>query len=210
MEPPDFAQARAYTCHRLANELSPALTYHSLAHTRDDVVPAVERLALLSNVGDDDLLLLRTAAWFHDLGFVEQANDHELISMQIAKETLPRFGYTAVQIEQIVGMIMATRMPQTPRTLLETLIADADLDSLGRTDFLMTSLDLRAERAALGTALSPAAWFAQQQRFLRQHRYFTQAAHCLREHQKQRNIALLTALLAAHEKLPSGAAIYAL
>ena len=74
---PDFDSARAYALRRLEHELSPALCYHSVVHTRDDVVVAAERLAALEGVDDAALLLLRTAAYFHDLGFLEQRDQHE-------------------------------------------------------------------------------------------------------------------------------------
>ena len=47
MDQPDFKRARQYALERLERELPPTLIYHSLAHTRDDVVPAAERLAAL-------------------------------------------------------------------------------------------------------------------------------------------------------------------
>ena len=41
MSQPDFDAARDYALARLAREVSRELHYHSLAHTRDEVVPAV-------------------------------------------------------------------------------------------------------------------------------------------------------------------------
>jgi uncharacterized protein len=46
MTEPDFEGARTYALMRLAQELPETVTYHSVHHTRDDVVPTVERLAL--------------------------------------------------------------------------------------------------------------------------------------------------------------------
>src|SRR5205085_3432874 len=95
---PDFASARAYVLGRLERELSPLLCYHSVMHTRDDVVMAAERLAALEGVSGEALLLLRTAAYFHDLGFIEQREQHELIGARVAAEALPHFGYRPDQI----------------------------------------------------------------------------------------------------------------
>lgn len=196
MAPPDLEGARGYALGRLACELPAALVYHSLAHTRDEVVPAAERLAALSGVGGAGLLLLRTAAYFHDLGFVVQRHDHELASAQIAGAVLPGFGYGPRQVARVVGMIHATRLPQRPRGLLEQLLADADLDLLGREDFLARNEDLRREQATGGQALGDAAWLAGQLRFLADHRYWTAAARSLRDGGKAANIAALRALLA--------------
>ena len=192
---PDYEWAYIYAYTRLEHELAPALSYHSLAHTCDDVVPATERLASIIGVTAEDLLLMRTAAWYHDIGFVEQRAEHEAISARIAMRVLPHFGYSEAQITMIEGMIMATRLPQTPHTLLEQIIADADLDSLGREDFLTTSLALRVELAAAGTLITAVEWYDRQLQFLRNHSYFTSAARTLRNAQKQQNIVLLMELL---------------
>ena len=76
----NFQHAKQYALHRLERELSPNLLYHGIAHTRDDVVLAVKLLANMEGIHGDSLSLLLTAAWFHDLGFVEQPQYHELIS----------------------------------------------------------------------------------------------------------------------------------
>jgi len=191
---PAFDQAWRYAYGRLAHELSPLLVYHSAAHTRDDVVPAAEHLALTIGVAEDSLLLLQTAAWFHDLGFIRQRTDHETASILIARHALPRFGFASEHVALVEQLITATRLPQRPQTLLQQILADADLDSLGRDDFLATSLALRDELAAFGVTNTLGDWYAQQLRFLQTHRYYTDAARALRDAGKQCNIELLQTL----------------
>ena len=187
---PDERTARSYAYRRL-RKLPATLTYHSLAHTRDDVVPAVQRLASTLRISGTDLVLLRTAAYFHDIGFVEQYDQHEAASIRIAANVLERCGYTSSQVATIEAIIMATQLPQTPCTMLEQILVDADLDSLGRNDFLRTSLALRTELASFGTVSTEVEWYGRQLDFLRNHCYFTSAAHILRDAGKLQNIALL-------------------
>ncbi|MBM4425304.1 MAG: HD domain-containing protein [Chloroflexi bacterium] len=194
MNPPDYDRAAQYALRRLERELSPVYTYHSLWHTRDDVLPGVERLALAEGVSADDLLLLRTAALFHDIGFVVQRDEHEAVGARIAREALPQFDYSPAQIALIDGMIMATKLPQSPRTLLEQILADADLDGLGRADFLNRGLSLRMELSAFGIVSTDSEWWAGQIAFIESHRYFTAAARALRDEQKQKNLELLLAI----------------
>lgn len=194
---PDFDRAAQYAHTRLSRELSPLLTYHSLAHTCDDVVPAAERLAIQLGLQAEPTLLVRTAAWYHDLGFVVQRHEHEAVGVEIARAALPAFGYTAEQVAQIAGMIMATRVPQTPHTLHEQIVADADLDVLGREDFWLRNVALRSELAAYGQTLGDAAWYNVQISFLHKHRYWTSAARALRDVQKQQHLEQLLALLQA-------------
>ncbi len=191
----DFEHARHYAIERLTHELASELTYHSIWHTRDDVVPSVELLARHSDVTGDDLMLLRTAAYYHDIGFIERRDEHEAIGVRIAAATLPDYGYTSDELQIISGIIMSTRLPQSPHTLLEQLLADADLDVLGRTDFLQRNQALRAELACYGTIVSDATWYRSQIQFLNQHHYCTTAATELRHAGKQHNLATLQKLL---------------
>jgi uncharacterized protein len=195
MHTPDVQGAIRYALRRLEHELLPGYFYHSVVHTRDDVVPAVERLAGAYGLDGEELLLLRTAAYYHDLGFVEQRAAHEAVGVQIAELVLPRFGYQPGQIEAIGGIIMATRLPQSPHSLLQQILADADLDILGRSDFFSRNRALRAELAAFGQQFDDRRWYGDQLHFLQAHRYWTAAARSLRDDNKQRNCEALERLL---------------
>jgi uncharacterized protein len=196
MDQIDFEGACRYTLGRLERELAPQLTYHSIGHTRDDIVPAAARLADLAGVGGADRLLLLTAAHYHDLGFVENYEDHEAVGIRIAAEVLPRFGYTPQQIQVIGNIIGATRLPQSPVTLLKKIMADADLDVFGRDDFWPQNADLRAERAAYGRGEDDPAWYAHQLSSMRSHTYFTSEARRLRDAHKQQNLIEMDQALA--------------
>ncbi|MBC8162257.1 MAG: HD domain-containing protein [Roseiflexaceae bacterium] len=195
MNNPDVAGARQFAFNMLERTLPRQLCYHSLQHTFEDVVPAVERLARHEGVVGSQLMLVRTAAYFHDLGYVGRREHHEQISVDIATTVLPLYGYAAAQIEQIANMILATRMPQQPHTLLEQVLADADLDSLGRVDFSQKSALLRKELAAYEGHLSDQAWYEWQLAFLRKHHYWTKTAQTLRNQGKHTNIVRITHLI---------------
>ena len=191
-----FEQARKYAEHRLEHELSPGLLYHGIEHTRMEVVPAVERLAGWEGIRGESLYLLLTAAWFHDLGYVEQALYHELIGARIAVQVLPSYGYTEDQVEIVRWAILATALPQLPRSRLEEVLTDADLDVLGREDFMRRNGDLRRELAFLGNEFTDAEWCAGQLKFVEGHTYFTASARLSRDAQKSLNIAALRTVLA--------------
>jgi uncharacterized protein len=190
-----FEQARQYTIHRLEQELSPNLLYHGIAHTRDDVVPAAELLAKMEGIKGESFYLLLTAAWFHDLGFIEQPVYHELISARIAAEILPGFGYSESQVEIIRWVILATVIPQAPKTILEKIMADADLDVLGRDDFMLRNGHLRRELAFFGKDYNDVEWYAGQLKFVMAHTYFTPSARTLRDAGQLKNIADLKRIL---------------
>jgi len=191
MKKPDFQGAIAYIVKRLEDELSPALLYHSLYHTQEDVLPATRRLAEWIGLSEQDVQLLEVAAAFHDAGFLVQYREHELAGVNIAQQFLPRFGFSEEHVRAVSGMIMATRLPQSPKTLMEEILADADLDSLGREDFFVRGNKLREERTLRGEQFSDESWFQEQIRFLKGHRYFTQAARTLRDERKKKHLEIL-------------------
>jgi len=192
---PDYDRAIAYAIGRLRNELPPSLTYHRAEHTALDVIPAVQRLAARAGIQPEDARLLEVGAAFHDIGHIHNSARHEAIGMDLVHEVLPGFGFNPADVERVAAMIRATRMPQSPRNLLEQLLVDADLDSLGREDFMETSKALWQERASLGIPHSWPEWLEVQLLFLRSHQYFTDAAHTLRDAGKQRNIEHLQDLI---------------
>jgi len=186
-----FEQARQYAENRLERELSPNLLYHGIAHTREEVVPAAETLAGMEGIQEESLHLLLTAAWFHDIGYVEQALYHELIGARIAAQVLPSFGYSEDQVEIVRWAILATALPQSPTNLLEEILADADLDVLGRGDFMHRNGDLRRELAFLDKEFTDEQWYTGQLKFVEGHKYFTASARSLRDTQKLLNITEL-------------------
>jgi uncharacterized protein len=196
LDHPDYEQVSQYVTALLERNLPPQRVYHNLAHTRDEVLAAVERLAAMEGIEGEDLLLLRTAAWFHDAGFIVQGANHESIGAELASRALPDFGYQPEQIATIQGMILATRLPQSPRTLLEQLMADADLDLLGCDEFIPRNHDLRVEMAAYGQTMTDHEWLSSQLDFLCSHVYFTASATALRSEGKLRNAQLLQQALA--------------
>src|SRR5687767_1915990 len=108
-----FEPVKAFILEKLRKELPPHLFYHSVHHV-EDVYVAATRLAADEGVTGEDFTLLLTAVLFHDAGFLERMEEHEEASCRIASKILPDYGYSDEQIKRICGMIMATRIPQTP------------------------------------------------------------------------------------------------
>jgi predicted metal-dependent HD superfamily phosphohydrolase len=129
------------------------------------------------------------AAAFHDVGFIYRLEGHEIAGARVAAQTLPDYGFSSGQIETVMAMILATRLPQRPYNLLEEILADSDLDVLGRDDYFARNELLRREMAAYGRTLTDEEWRLEQLDFLRSHVYFTATARKLRQPGKERNIA---------------------
>jgi uncharacterized protein len=191
MSNPDFEGAIDYAIGRLRSELSPHYKYHNLWHTQHEVMPAALKFARMCQADEADIQLLAVAAAFHDIGFIEVKKNHELTGARIVAQVLPDFGFSSSQIETIIGLILATRLPQNPRTMLEECMADADMDVLGRDDFVDRNRCLRDEMANAGNHFSDQVWLKEQLDFAQSHTYFTAAARTLRDEYKKRNITVL-------------------
>ncbi|HMI06330.1 MAG TPA: HD domain-containing protein [Flavobacterium sp.] len=185
-----FQKAKNYISSRLRKELPKHLYYHSVSHVKD-VYDSARRIAVSEGIKGEDLKLLLIAAMYHDCGFIIQAKDHEQISCDIAKENLPQFDFTEAQIEKICGMILATKLPQEPKNLLEEIICDADLDYLGRDDFFTIGNKLFLELQVYGIISNQKEWDTLQIRFLEQHHYFTPTAIDSRKPQKEKYLSIL-------------------
>ena len=189
-----FKNAGDFIIQKLRNELSPQLFYHSVDHVLD-VYTAAEQIGAAENISAEEMKLLLTAARFHDSGFLKGAKDHEEESCRIARETLLGFGYQSNEIEQICGMIMATKIPQSPKNHLEKILADADLDYLGRDDFFTIGNQLFEELVNFGAIKTVQEWDELQVRFLESHHYFTKTALQLRQAKKEQHLEQIKAKL---------------
>ncbi|MFN3875694.1 MAG: HD domain-containing protein [Flavobacteriales bacterium] len=184
----DSGAARAFILKLLKERLPPQRTYHCLEHTLD-VYASTITIAEQEGVEGEDLALLKIAALYHDAGFAVRDHDHEEASCNIARETLPGFGFSERQVARICSMIMATRIPQQPSDKLERILCDADLDYLGRSDFKRIGDTLFNELRTYGALRTEREWIELQARFIERHTYFTDTCKRLREPVKQQHLS---------------------
>lgn len=170
-----FDKAYSFLIERLEKELPHYLHYHNADHTRD-VIAATESLAQAEKVSDQELTILKTAALFHDCGFLETYTDHEELSCDMAKKWLPQFGYSKEVIDEICEIILATKLPQRPKTKLARIICDADLYYLGTDKYFLRSNKLYIELHEAGFVKDREEWRKEEIKFVEGHQYFTETA----------------------------------
>ena len=78
---------------------------------------------------------MTSAAWFHDTGYFEDANNHEEKSADLAAAFLKKLDAPAAVRDQVMQVILSTKMPQRPTNSLENILCDGDLFHLGTDDF---------------------------------------------------------------------------
>jgi uncharacterized protein len=146
--------------------------YHNYEHTLY-VLEKVNEIGKHEKCSEYELELLSVAALWHDTGYINTYNGHEEESCLLAKKHLPSYGYSDSDIARINGMIMATKILQTPTNKLEEILADADLEYLGTDAAADIAHLLFKELQSLNPALTAAAYNTLQINFLNSHHYFT-------------------------------------
>ena len=194
----DYRAAKQFILSKLREELSDKLYYHGIHHTLDVLKMAAE-ICVSEGVNGHELVLVKTAALFHDCGFVKDKHaGHEHEGCLIVQNALPSFDYSAQDIKTICTMIMATKIPQSPTNLLEEIICDADLDYLGRDDFYRIGDSLFEELQAYHLIHDEQDWNRLQVSFLSTHKFHTRTNKLLREPVKQQYLAELKGLVATY------------
>ncbi len=186
----NFEAAYTYVMNRLEIDLSPDLLYHGSHHT-ENVLKMAERIAKAEGLNNQDIVLAKTAALYHDIGFMTQYEANESIAIQLAEQTLPDFGYSHASITQVTAAIRATIKGVVPETTLQQVMVDADFDYFGREDYEAIAATLFDELTLFGHAVSANQWLQMQIDFLEKHRYYTTYSKENRVSTKKENLSQL-------------------
>lgn len=152
------------------------LPFHSRKHTVE-VVEAARSIGSELGLGKDDMEIVAVAAWLHDIGYFRTYAGHEEESALMAREYLEEQDYPRDRIRRVVGCILATRMPQSPNTLAERVLCDADMSHLGAEDLEERTEKLRKEWVKYSNeSVSDLEWMEQNLRFMEEHQFFTEPA----------------------------------
>jgi len=172
--------------------------YHDLWHTIE-TVEGCEEIGKASGLLREDLEILNIAAWFHDTGYIFRANGHEEKSAEIAYEFLTERNYQEDKIDKAVACIMATKISNQPKNILEFVICDADLISLAKPDYLEKNNLLKSETELReNKKLGELDWLKRSLNFLSTHQYYTEYAQKNYDHQLKANIRNLEMLINEH------------
>lgn len=185
-----YEKIKNYILDYLQKNLAGDLYYHGVHHTLD-VLRFAEEIAWAEKISEEERELLFTAVLLHDTGFATSYKDHENFGCDLAREILPDFHYSPAEIEIICGMIIATRIPQKPHTLLEKIIADADLLYLGTDLFKPIGDSLFKEMQQYSGVKTEDDWNNIQSNFLQKHHYHTHYCKEKYEAGKKENLQLV-------------------
>jgi len=132
------------------------------------------------------------AAWFHDTGYDKGAVNHEERSAMYARDYLSSQGYNPDNLRRIEGCILATKMPHTPKDLLERVICDADLGHIGQKVYWERCSKVRQEMALTrDIIMTDQEWVDFELEFMKKHHFHTPVAQELYIQRKQKHIRQL-------------------
>lgn len=184
------------------------MVFHSLQHTLE-VVQAVEEIGKASNVTPEEMMGLKLAAWFHDIGYPIKYVGHEAEGMKIASAFLTEKGVDPGQLEMILNCIAGTEPKVEPNDHLVKIIKDADLRHLALSNYFEKAALLREEWALHNnSSYSDRKWLEMNISFLEGHSFHTEygkkqlapTKQIFLERQKERLAAIIADEASAKKK----------
>jgi HD superfamily phosphodiesterase len=179
-----YFKLRRIVLEQLKNSLPTNLTYHDVDHVLD-VLEVCNQYIKRNKIKGSDAYLLRIGALVHDLGFTISTQNHEEVGAEMAQEIMEKLNMDPNDIEIVKGLVMATKIPQSPKTELQKIICDSDLDYLGRNNYVEISDKLYQELKSTDVLKNREEWVELQIKFLKSHSFHTEFAKKNREPKKQ-------------------------
>lgn len=186
-----LAKMDTFVYHYLREYLPVERVFHDYDHAREVAEVALE-LSEKAELSSDERFCLVTAGWFHDTGYVKGEEGHEGRSATLADEFLRKHDVSEKQIATVRQLILSTHPDQTPQSLLESLLHDANYAFLGRKRFERRANLLRLEEEYIhGTAYTLLEWQQYLLDLQMKTRFYSRQAYELFSKRQNKNMAAL-------------------
>ena len=173
----DIIEVQSYIENLFNGQLPEGISYHDLEHTRY-VAEQVRIIGKASGLSELEQGIAETAAWFHDIGFLNSTEDHETESQKMAREYLASNDVPEDFIQRVHGCIEATRMPQDPGDdPVSAVVCDADMAYLSEDFYIERTMLLREEwNNTREKKLSKKDYYIETIELFNNHRFYTEYA----------------------------------
>lgn len=188
----NIREVQEYITTVLDEHLPSGITYHDLDHTRY-VAEQARIIGRKSGLTEKEQEIAETAAWFHDIGFINTVEDHEGESQKMARKFLSSRGVTDAVIDHVHRCIEATKMPQDPGDdPVAAVVCDADMSYLSEDFYIERTKLLREEwNNTRENKISKKDYYLETIELFNLHQYYTEYARQHLTAGKQRNLQVL-------------------
>jgi predicted metal-dependent HD superfamily phosphohydrolase len=184
-------EAEKFVTGLLKNETPDGYTYHTLNHTLEVVKNAVF-IGTKENLPEDEMNIVRVAAWFHDVGYIKTYKGHEKESAAMAAEFLESQGVDENIRTAVTESILATAFPQNLESRVARVLCDADFMHLGQENYFEQAEKLRQEQKNAGIRKIKKAEFDQESlKLFEEHSWHTAFCKNKLDEPKQKNLEIL-------------------
>lgn len=168
------------------------LFYHNQSHAMD-ILEKTKKIAAHYYLDERTTFITCAAACFSNSShLIKNGKPQKAESAKLARAF---FNSTVLNEEDKVAIekcILATEMPQNPKSLAEKILCDADLYYLGTTGFMEENALLKKETEAVGnTKIDDNTWMSATIKLLENHRYHTGYGQLLLDNGKAANLERL-------------------
>jgi predicted metal-dependent HD superfamily phosphohydrolase len=179
-------EAREYISIVLTTELSENCVFHTISHTLD-VVSNAEIIGSYCKLDVDSMNILRMSAFFHDVGYVDAYDDHEIYSAHRAMIYLQSREIDPEIIDQVRAAILSTKTPQNPRDNISKILCDADLMNLTFDDYFEQIDLIRKEWEKVGKAkMNRQEFYLSSLEFFQSHEYHSKYGNSVLQPKKEK------------------------
>ncbi len=187
-------------CTKILKQLPEDLTFHNYDHTLE-VVEGIKRISENIEVDDEKLEISTIAGWFHDTGFSVRYDQHEQHSCELAEDFLTKEGFEKSKIERVKSCINATHLGQTPDSVCEEILCDADMMHLCNKDYFDQLELLRKEwETYLKKNYTDFEWHEENLNFLTKQQFYTSYGRNVLDPLKLKNLNKQQKLIKKLEK----------
>lgn len=183
-------KTKEYVAGFIGDNFTEKICYHNIDHTLE-VVNASEIIGTHCNVSEEELETVLIAAWFHDTGYFLGCENHEEASANIASEFLTEQGIEPERIKKVANCILSTKIPQSPKNILEKILCDADLFHLATEYYFDRSELLWLEFTLHNQKITPEYWLSQSKDFFEAHEFHTSYGKEILLPKQKKNLALI-------------------
>ena len=171
-------QIRDFIINELTSKSLGDCYYHGSDHSLEVERACISISEAEESLSAEEVELLRVAALSHDIGHVESMDNHEVLGCNFIIGIMPKYGYTSEDLELVKSLILVTKFPHKPSSLLDKIICDADLSYIGTDKYNCQADKLKKELIELHdfNFENDKVWIEYQISFLEKHKFFTKYA----------------------------------